>query len=104
LQAAVWDIDRDQPVTSLRTLTSILVTRAAERRFQAMLFTVLAGVALVLALVGMYGVVSYAVSQRTTEIGLRMALGATPGRILRLLLGRTSALVGAGAGIGLTLA
>ena len=59
---------------------------------------------IVLALVGMYGVVSYAVSQRTTEIGLRMALGASTGRILRLLLGRTSLLVGAGAAIGLALA
>ena len=104
LQSAVWDIDRDQPVTSVRTLTSILIDRAAERRFQALLFALLAGVALVLALVGMYGVVSYAVSQRTTEIGLRMALGASAGRILRLLVGRTSLLVGAGAAIGLMLA
>jgi putative ABC transport system permease protein len=97
IRAAVLDIDPSQPITGVRTLDEILSTRAAERRFETLLFGLFAALAIVLAVVGIFGVVSYAVSQRTPEIGVRMALGADGGRILRWLLGRTAMIVAIGA-------
>jgi predicted lysophospholipase L1 biosynthesis ABC-type transport system permease subunit len=97
IRAAVLDIDPNQPITGVRTLDEILSARAAERRFETLLFGLFAALAIVLAVVGIFGVVSYAVSQRTPEIGVRMALGADSGRILRWLLGRTAMIVAVGA-------
>ncbi len=74
--------------------------RAAERRFETLLFFLFAALAVVLAVVGIFGVVSYAVSQRTPEIGVRMALSTDGGRILRWLLGRTAIVVLTGAAVG----
>jgi putative ABC transport system permease protein len=82
-------------------LDDVLFQRGAAQRFRALLFGICALLALVLSLVGVYGVVSYAVSQRTPEIGVRMALGAARGDILRWLVGGTAALVGVGAVAGL---
>jgi putative ABC transport system permease protein len=100
VRAAVLDLDPNQPITAVRTLDEILTARAAERRFQTLLFFLFAVLAVVLAVVGIFGVVSYAVSQRTPEIGVRMALGADSGRILRWILGRTATVVLGGAAIG----
>jgi putative ABC transport system permease protein len=97
IRTAVLDIDPSQPITGVRTLDEILSARAAERRFETLLFGLFAALAIVLAVVGIFGVVSYAVSQRTPEIGVRMALGADGGRILRWLLGRTAMVVAIGA-------
>lgn len=95
------DIDPQQAVSNGRTLEDILLAGSANRRFQALLFSIFGLLALVLASVGTDGVVSYVVSQRTSEIGVRLALGSTVWGIYRWLLARTCAVVVAGAVIGL---
>jgi putative ABC transport system permease protein len=105
IRAAVLDVDSNQPITAVRTLDEILSARSAERRFETLLFFLFASLAVVLAVVGIFGVVSYAVSQRTPEIGIRMALGADTTRIMRWLIGRTAVVVltGAAAGVAASL-
>ena len=101
INAAIWAIDPNQPVTNVRTLDETLSLRLAERHFQTFLFSMFAGLALALAVVGVYGVVAYAVNQRTAEIGLRMALGADVPRILRWILRQSVGLVAIGTVAGL---
>ena len=104
IRQTVWALDPDQPVTNVRTLEDTLSLRQADRRFQTFLFTLFAAVALALSTVGAYGVVAYAVSQRTAEIGLRLALGASPARVVAWMIGQTGRLLAAGAAIGLVAA
>jgi predicted permease len=101
IQQDVWAIDKELPLTNVRTLDEILFQKVADRRFQTLLFVLFAALALMLAVVGIYGVVAYAVSQRTPEIGVRMALGANRGRILRWIVGQAIGLVTLGAVAGL---
>jgi putative ABC transport system permease protein len=101
--AAVREIhalDPDQPVTEIRTLDQVVAKSIARPRFNALLLAIFAGVALVLASVGIYGVMNYSATQRTQEIGIRMALGAKPGDILRLVVGHGMKLTLAGIVIG----
>ncbi|MFI5177682.1 MAG: ADOP family duplicated permease [Vicinamibacterales bacterium] len=100
IRGAVLDLDPNQPITAVRTLEAMLTNRAAERRFETLLFFLFAALAVALAVVGIFGVVAYVVSQRIPEIGVRMALGADGGRILRWLLGRTAIVVVSGAAVG----
>jgi putative ABC transport system permease protein len=93
----------DVPVR-VSTMEATLETASASARFQTFLLTVFAGVALLLAIAGVYGVMAYTVSQRIPEIGVRIALGATPENIRALILGRGAALAGAGVAIGIALA
>jgi predicted permease len=104
IRATVKDIDPQQAVSNVRTLEDILLAGSADRRFQALLFSMFGALALVLASVGTYGVVSYVISQRTPEIGIRLALGSSVWGIYRWLLARTCAIVVAGAVIGLVAA
>jgi putative ABC transport system permease protein len=98
---AVHRVDPSLPVTEITTLDGLLSRSVSPRRFSAVLIGVLAGLALVLSAVGIYGVMSYTVGQRTQEIGIRMALGAEPKNMLVLVLGRGArlALVGIAAGV-----
>ena len=98
---AVWQIDKDQPVSDISTMEGILADSIARQRFSMLLFAIFACVALVLASVGIYGVMSYSVAQRTHEIGIRMALGAQTGAVLKLAVWYGMKLVGIGIVIGL---
>jgi putative ABC transport system permease protein len=94
-------IDSDQPVIHVETLDEILAGARTQSKFITALFGIFSAVALVLAVVGIYGVISYAVAQRTQEIGIRMALGATRGDILGLVISRGIFLAGTGIAMGL---
>jgi putative ABC transport system permease protein len=100
----VRDLDRTLPTFSMSPLTTLLSDSMAQRRFSMLLLLVFAGLALFLAVVGLYGVVSYTVAQRTREIGLRLAIGAQPGQVLRMIVGGGMKLAALGIVIGLALA
>ena len=96
VRRAVWSIDRDQPISDIATLDQVLDHEVAQRRVQATLLAGLAILALTLACIGIYGVLSYAVTQRTREIGLRVALGAAAPDIVRTVLAQGLGLAGIG--------
>jgi len=102
IQREVLAIDPDQPVSTVRTMQEFLFDSIARRRFSMLLLAVFAGVALALAAVGIYGVISYMVTQRAHEMGIRMALGASRASVLRLVLGQSLSLTFAGVVLGLT--
>ncbi|HLF82557.1 MAG TPA: ABC transporter permease [Blastocatellia bacterium] len=97
----VWAVDQDQPVTDVKTMDQYVAASVLPRRFNAMLLAVFASLALVLASVGIYGVMAYSVTQRTHEIGIRVALGAQSSHVIRLIVGRGMALVLTGIAIGI---
>jgi predicted permease len=104
IRTAVSSIDPDQPVTTVRTLDASLALGASQKRFQASLFVLFAIVAFGLAIVGVYGVIAYGVSQRSAEIALRLTLGATKAGIVLDIMRRTALMVGFGVLTGLVVA
>jgi ABC-type antimicrobial peptide transport system permease subunit len=106
VRGAINDVDATLAISQVSTLEEIVERAAAQMAFTMVLITIAAGVALLLGLIGIYGVISYIVSQRSGEIGVRIALGAPPGSVARLILrqGGTVAFAGIVVGLGAALA
>ena len=100
VQKEIRAIDPEQPIADVRTMKQVVAKSIARPRFNTLLLSIFAGVALVLASVGLYGVMNYSATQRTHEVGIRMALGATRADIMRLVVGNGMVLTIIGIGIG----
>jgi putative ABC transport system permease protein len=101
LRARILAADKFTAITRVRTLEDLVSASVAQPRFYALLLALFAGIALTLAVIGIYGVMTYAVSHRTHEIGIRMALGAEASRIVRMIVGQGVLLIGVGVLLGL---
>jgi putative ABC transport system permease protein len=102
IRNAIWSVDKDQPVVRVATMKDLLAVSAAERRFALVLFEAFGIVALALAATGIYGLLSGSVTERTREIGVRLALGASRGHILSMIVRQGMTLTGLGVLIGLS--
>jgi hypothetical protein len=103
VRSAIHNVDRTIPVYNVATLPERIAEQTARNRFTSWLMGIFAGVALLLAVVGVYGVMSYAVTRRTQEIGVRMALGANRSQVLLLIVGQGLPLILAGILVGLAI-
>ncbi|MFZ0523225.1 MAG: ABC transporter permease [Candidatus Acidiferrales bacterium] len=101
IRKTTHEIDKDLPVTDIETLPEALSVSVAQPRFRTLLLGLFGVIALLLAAVGIFGVLSYSVARRTHEIGIRIALGATPGKILRLVLTESAKLIVVGLAVGI---
>jgi putative ABC transport system permease protein len=99
-RASVLEADRDQPVGRIRPMKSVVADSVSNRRFTMALVGTFAGLAFALALIGLYAVVSHSVAERTIEMGVRLAMGASPGALLRLVLSEGLRLTGIGVACG----
>ncbi|MHB8525981.1 MAG: ABC transporter permease [Candidatus Acidiferrales bacterium] len=101
IQDRIWSLDKAQPVENIKSMDQMVASANAAPRFQTMLLGIFGALGLLLAMVGIYGVISYSVTQRTHEIGIRMALGAEPAQVMRLILAQGLKLALAGVVIGI---
>ena len=101
IRGAIASIDKDQPIFAIATMQELVNSSVSTRRITLILLGLFSALALVLAAIGIYGVISYSVAQRTHEIGIRMALGADHGGVLRMILAQGVKIAGAGVVIGL---
>ena len=101
VRAAIRGLDAELPLDAVGTVDALVETSLSQRRFSMLLMAIFAGLALALAMIGIYGVISYAVTQATQEIGIRMALGAGRADVLRIVFGYAGVLMGAGLVLGL---
>ena len=101
VRSAVWAVNKDQPVSNISTMDDLYSRSIEQPRMNSTLMGLLAGLAVVLAAVGIYGVISYSVSERRREIGIRIAVGADPRAILKLVLGRVMCFVFGGIVLGI---
>jgi putative ABC transport system permease protein len=101
VQRAVWSVDRNVPLAHPRTMEDVLAHSVLRRKFAMLLLSIFAGLATLLAAIGLYGVISFSVAQRTKEIGIRMALGGQRGDMLRMVLRQSGLLVALGMVIGI---
>jgi putative ABC transport system permease protein len=101
VREAIRQLDPTLPVADVRTLEDVATNALAQPRFTALLLTVFAALALLLAAIGLYGVISFIAARRTNEIGIRLALGARPGCLVRLVMREGIVLAAAGVGVGL---
>lgn len=104
IQREVLSLDKDQPITDVRTMEQLLARSTALSRFASVLLAIFAALAILLASVGVYGVMSYSVAQRTREMGIRLSLGATTSDVISLVFRQGVLLAGLGLAIGLTAA
>src|SRR5262245_22147353 len=100
IEQAIWKVNKNQAVANIETLEEIKSQAVAPARLLTALLAIFAGVALLLAAVGIYGVVSYSVAQRAREMAIRLALGAAPGDLLKLVIGKTMLIVLVGLALG----
>src|SRR5262249_11967115 len=104
MRGAIQAVDQDQPIRRAQLLETAIARSVAPQRFVTMLLMLFAGIALLLASIGIYGVMSYTVAQRTHELGIRIALGARPTDVLRMVVGQGMRLAALGVGAGLVVA
>jgi putative ABC transport system permease protein len=104
LRTALREIDPDQPLVKVRTMEDNMAATVAQPRFRTWLIAIFAAVALVLAAIGVYGVMSYTVTQRTSEIGIRVTLGAQPEDVFKIVVGQGLRVALAGVGVGIVAA
>lgn len=104
-QRAIWSVDKDQPMWKIRTLQSLVDGSFSFSRYVVFMLGSFSALALLLAALGLYGVLAYSVTQRTAEFGVRLAIGATPAHIVRLVVGKglVLALAGLACGVGAAL-